>query len=212
MKQSEIFAYLYDFISMLMDKKESKEYIENIILFGSVARGDFDKESDIDLFIEIKDLSNKLIVEKIVRETIDRFEVHAEKTWRLRLIDLPIKPIVGKLSEEVWEDLHDEIKKYGVNLYGKYSATMPNLKHYSLVSYSLNKLKQNKKVNLLRKLFGYRIKKKNKIYEQKGMLSSLEGIKLMANQILIKANDLKKIADIFKSFKVTYTVRDVWIN
>ena len=59
MKQSEVFSYVYDFISQILEKKEIFESIKRIILFGSIARGDFDKDSDIDIFIELYNLKNE---------------------------------------------------------------------------------------------------------------------------------------------------------
>jgi len=48
-----LISYSIDFVSFLIQKTKSREKIKNIILFGSVARGEADRESDIDLFIDI---------------------------------------------------------------------------------------------------------------------------------------------------------------
>ncbi len=51
MKKNEIIAFSMEYASYLMRKAIG---IETIILFGSVARGDFDKESDTDIFVNIR--------------------------------------------------------------------------------------------------------------------------------------------------------------
>jgi len=50
LSQNEIIAYAMDFCSYLISKIDKG--INSIILYGSIVRGDFDEESDIDLFID----------------------------------------------------------------------------------------------------------------------------------------------------------------
>ena len=50
MKQETLVAYSMSAGSYLV---ENVPGIRNIILFGSVARGKFDKESDIDIFVDV---------------------------------------------------------------------------------------------------------------------------------------------------------------
>ena len=60
MENNEILSYTYDFISTLQFNIQSLQKIKAIILFGSIARGDYDKESDniIEREININDLVN----------------------------------------------------------------------------------------------------------------------------------------------------------
>ena len=203
MKQTEVLAYTYDFISMLLEEKKIKNSIKQLILFGSVARENFDDESDIDLFFEVKQSSNEKEIERIIKETINRFEIVAEKTWNLRNINLPIKVIVGKEEDPTWENLKEEIKHYGIVLYGEYKEQKEN---HALISYSLNKLKQNEKMNCLRMLYGYTSKKKKKVYSKKGILSAIGAIKTASNQIMVKLDNTKDILDVLNEFKVPHKV------
>ncbi|MEK6857892.1 MAG: nucleotidyltransferase domain-containing protein [Nanoarchaeota archaeon] len=199
MKQTEILAYTYDFISMLLEQKNIKESLNKIILFGSIARGDFDEESDVDLFFEIKKESNEKETEQLIKETINNFEIVAEKTWNLRNINLPIKVIVGTENDVTWDNLKDEIKHYGLVLYGQYQEQKENK---TLISYSLKNLNQNEKMNCLRKLYGYTTKTKNKVYSNKGFLSTLGAVKTATNQIISKIENTKEILALLKEFNV----------
>ena len=51
----ELISYAIDFVSFLLQNIKDKDKINSIILFGSVARDENDKESDIDLFIDTKE-------------------------------------------------------------------------------------------------------------------------------------------------------------
>ncbi len=206
MNQRELLAYTYNFLSLLLEKKEAQENLKKIVLFGSVARGDFDKESDIDLFIEVKESADVKKIENLVHEVVNRFEVFAEKTWNLRGIDLPIKFIVAKENELDWDELREEIKHYGTLLYGEYKEHKEN---YALISYSLKELKQNDKMNFLRTLYGYTNKKNKKVYSKSGLLPTIGAIKTAANQVMVKIETLKEVLEVLKRFKLTYEIKKI---
>ena len=52
--------YASYFTSYLLYHLKKKENISNIILFGSVAKGEAKKSSDVDIFIEVKRKSKGL--------------------------------------------------------------------------------------------------------------------------------------------------------
>ena len=66
MRKDDLISYTQDFISLLFQNLDSG-LIRSIVLFGSVSRGDFDKESDIDLFIDLFDESKEKIVRNKIR-------------------------------------------------------------------------------------------------------------------------------------------------
>ena len=55
-KYKELIAYESSFISFILGKIE----VEEIILFGSVARGEADKNSDVDLFFNVLNKENEV--------------------------------------------------------------------------------------------------------------------------------------------------------
>lgn len=204
MKQHETISYVYDFISQLLDNKKLFDSIKRIILFGSVARGDFRKESDVDLFID----TNKKI-DKTIGKEINKFEKRCEKSWHLRGIDLPIKVLVGNLNEKRWKNLKEEIISYGKIIYGKFEELPEEGKHKILIDYELKCISQKKKMSFLRKLYGYKTKKGKKEYRQKGLLEEIKGEKIGSNALLINFENLLFIKKLLKSHKIKYQLRDV---
>ncbi len=208
MKQHELFSYAYDFISQLMDHEEIIKKVRAIILFGSVVRGDFHPESDIDLFIDIPGQATAL--ESLVRKEISLFEKRIEKTWLLRNINPPLKILVGDLRQQRWGNLKDELSRYGKIIYGTYEEKPGKLRHHLLITYEPKTLQQKHKMAFLRALLGYRSYKGKKEYIQKGLLDQMNGTKIGSNAILINREQAKEIKAAFQKHKVKYAVKEVW--
>ena len=202
--------YVYDFLSILFDKLKDKEKIRAVILFGSLARGNQRKDSDIDLFIDIiKD--NKEEVQQIVKESIDEFELKSIKTWHLKNIKNSIAPIIDDLSSSKWTELRREISSYGILLYGKYKSNITKNKQSVLIEYDLSKSRQKDKMRLLRKLYGYQIKKGKKSYSQEGLNSKIKGEKLN-NSIIADIENYKLIANLLKEHKIPMKLRTLYFE
>ena len=212
MKQSELFSYVYDFISQLIENQEIFDKVRRIILFGSVARGNFTPKSDIDLFIDIKSLDEEKEVDRLIRLELYKFETRAEKTWFLRKINLPIKPVIGNIEQEKWKDLRDLILNYGKIIYGDFEHFPDKTKHKILIVYNILNLSQKRKMSFLRRLYGYTITKGRKKYVQGGVIDEINGEKISANSILIDANNLTIIKKLLKEHGLKYTLRDAWIK
>ncbi|MBU0459737.1 MAG: nucleotidyltransferase domain-containing protein, partial [Nanoarchaeota archaeon] len=165
MRQNELFSYVYDFVSQLLDEKLIFDSVSKIILFGSVVRGDFRKGSDVDLFVELKTLKEKKKIDHLIKKELNKFETRAEKSWYLRGVNLPIKLLIGNLDQ--FKDLKEEISSYSKVVYGQYEEIPGRIKHKVLVTYEIKKLSQKNKMSFLRKLFGYVSVKKGKKYVSK---------------------------------------------
>ena len=207
MNQEELFSYVYDFLSHLLENKVIFSNINQIVLFGSVVRGDFHNKSDIDLFIDTKQ-SKK--VNLLVKKEINNFELRSEKTWFLRGVTLPLKVIVGDLSQPQWKELQEEIISYGKVLFGSFESFPEKGKHLLLLTYELIGIHQNKKMALLRNLYGYKSKKENKEYHQKGLLEEIGGRKVQANVILIPPEGWLQVKTEFKKHNIRYTLQEIW--
>lgn len=209
---SEILAYVYDFLSMVFENKDIIDEIKEIILYGSYAKKSYDKESDIDLFFNIKNKDKSKEIEEELKKILKSFEIKAEKTWKLKKINAPVSIIVGSLDDEVWKGVKDEIASSGIILYGSYKELPEKVNHYILFSYSLNNLKRKEKMKFIRTLFGYSLIKNKKEYKQKGILESIGGKKLSSNAILIPSQESLKIKKIFSEFKIKYNLFESWVR
>ena len=206
----KLIPYVYDFISLLFDSPDAKKYIKNIILFGSGATGEADKQSDIDLFINTAESAAGKI-ELIAKDAEKRFYLSVEKKWSSLGINLPIKYIIADLDTYRWKEIKSEIISTGIVLYGKYEGIKEGLIHYALFNYSINKLEQKKKMKFIRTFWGYRLKKGEKIYEKKGLIAEIGGIRLDSS-ILIPVEKSREIQKAMIGFKVTPEIREVWIK
>ena|SRR3989344_338246 len=209
---AKIIAYIYDFLSMVFEEKKLIENINEIILFGSVAKGVYDKKSDIDLFFDVKNTKEIADIEENLRKILKSFEIKADKTWALKKISFPINFIVGSLDDKTWEKLRDEIISSGIILYGKYKEMPSGIKHNFLIYYSLENLERKDKMKFIRGIFGYILKKDKKTYAQKGLLEKINGFKLASNIILLPSNEILKVKTFFKENKVKYKILETWIR
>ncbi len=209
MKQQELFSYVYDFISSLLDHEEILASTRRIILFGSAVRGDFHARSDIDLFIDTIS-ANK--IEKIVQKEQALFEKRIEKTWELRGIALPLKVQIGDLHHPRWEILQEQMAQHGKIIYGPYELAPKALQHYALITYGLGALKQNKKMGFIRTAYGYKSKKGKAEYNKKGLLEEWGGRRIGTNSLLVPRDKVREVRSLFNKYKLTPKIKDVWLS
>ncbi|MFH1439347.1 MAG: nucleotidyltransferase domain-containing protein [Candidatus Woesearchaeota archaeon] len=210
MKQNELFSYVYDFVSQILDQKVIFDSIRKIILFGSVVRGDFIKKSDIDLFIDIYPVNEASRINILIKKEINKFESKAEKDWHLRGIDLPIRVIVDDIEKEKWKELKEEVSAYGITIFGKFKQSYEGKRHKILVIYDIKKLSQKNKMSFLRKMYGYTLRKESKTYVQKGMIHSINAEKLNPGSLLINFEEWLIIKDILKKYKIKHIIKEIW--
>ena len=206
-----IFAYVYDFISFIFEKDLKKD-IKNIILYGSVASGEFDDKSDIDIFVEIWDKRKKTAIENRVKEQLGKFEDRAARTWYPRGISNIFSVIVGSLDSQEWKNIEYDIISNGILLYGKFEKTPEKAQHMVLITFSLNQLRQTEKMKLIRELYGYHLKKNDKTYKKPGSLDRCGGIKASSNSIIIPIEKTKEFRKLFSSYKITPQMREIWLK
>lgn len=207
-----LLPYIYDFLGIVFDNQESKKYIKNIILFGSVATGEYDKKSDIDLFVEVNSETVSDKVEEIMKEAEKRFSLIAEKKWAIIGIEMPIRYIVGSLRTYRWKELKSEIISTGIGLYGKYVDIKEGLRHFSLFSYDPSKLNSRKKALFIRKFSGYSQKRNGKTYSTPGYLNEVGSFKTGKNAILVPIEKSGEVHKFFISFGITPEIREVWVK
>src|SRR3989344_7001985 len=110
----DLIGYATSFVAMVLPKIE----VDEIILFGSVARQEADKTSDIDLFFNIREKTKERITSDKIKDELEKFyKSKIAEIWHLKGINNQIKVQVGKLDE--WK-LKRSIISEGLVLYGKY--------------------------------------------------------------------------------------------
>lgn len=209
MKRNEVLSYVYDFARILMD--DVSDEVNDIILFGSVARGNFDSESDVDIFVNVAKGKTKQI-QAATDRAIKEFEIHSLHNWKLKGINLPIRCIVGDLKSKKWSVLKREIISSGIDIYGRYKELPKGLKRYFIFSFTLAKLKYKNRVNVVRKLYGYSTRKGKKLYAQAGILKKLGGEKLNPSVVLVPAESYKTLYEFFRSYGANFRVREAWME
>lgn len=197
--KDKIIAFAIDFISYL---KENHIEIKKAILFGSIVTGEFDKESDVDIFIETKENEEK------IQDILTEFEKTLGENWRLKGIDNTISLKIGNL--EKWPELRRSIQSNGLMLYGPYIDTPKKIKNYILFILDFKDLPRSKKVSVWRRLYGYKQTINNKKYSSYGFIIELDGKKLERGIISIPSENSIKFKDFLKKHKIKYKLYEIW--
>jgi predicted nucleotidyltransferase len=192
MKQNEFKAYASTFVAYLINKLgEDLEKIEQIILYGSIAKGEANTESDVDIFVNTADNLNKKI-EEVVEEFYHSREF---LLFKLKNIEPKLSVKVGELKK--WESLQQSIINTGIILWGKSEVGLKVTKTKPKLLFFWENIGTNRGA-FLNKLYGYKLKGK-KYY---GLISMVKGEKLGKSSILIPSQYKEKIWPLFKKYKV----------
>ncbi len=200
--RNKLIAYAMHFASFLVEKGISAR---RILLFGSVASGDFDDRSDVDIFVDI-DKRN----EKEMPGLVSSFEKAFGEKWRLKGVNNQLSVTVGSIASKEWEDLRRTIQSYGITLYGQYNEQPENIQSYILFSLGFRKLGRANKVSLWRKLYGYAQKVGKKSYKSRGLIEQLGGAKLDKCVVLIPAANSSNFKKFLGKNSISYRLIEVW--
>lgn len=205
-KKRELVAYAMDFCSFLL-RSEIGTDVRRAVLFGSVARGDFDSESDVDIFIDTDGEKN---VDASVKKVLKSFEMsETNDNWGLKGVKNPISIKVGKL--EAWE-LYGSVISNGIILYGKFEEMPKEAKYYSMLALDFGKMDRNKKIRIWRELYGYRQKTGKKFFVSRGLLEELSGKKIERGVIAVPAHNKDLILEFAKKRGINYRIFEIWTN
>lgn len=206
MNRYELIAYAMDFCSFLL-KSEMANEIKKIILFGSVARGDFDSESDIDIFI---DTEKEKAVDNAAKKRLKAFEKsEIFEKWMLKGLKNPLSIKAGKL--EKW-DIYRSVISSGILLYGKFEEMPEGAKYYSMFVLDFGRMDRKKKIKLWRELYGYKQKVGGKTFVSKGLLEELSGKKIERSVIAVPAENKSSIIEFIRKNGITYKVIELWTD
>lgn len=197
-------AYPSYFVAFLMNELtgEMRKGIKRIILFGSVAREEADKESDIDLFIEVHKKTKK--VEKEIFAAVEKFYQSREALlFKAKGINNRIDVKIGRLKE--WKDLSSSIASTGIILYGPYErGEFPSEAKQRIIVF-WEKIPKNRGA-FLNKVYGFRLA--NRQYP--GLLTLLEGKKLGKSCIMLPVHAKRELFPLLKKYKVKAKIIEVF--
>ena len=199
MRQQDLISLAYDYLSLLTARVGTAK-IRRVVLFGSAARDEADKESDIDIFIDTTDK-----IDHEVERATKSFDVIRESRWDIKGVRNPLRPICGDLETKRWAELREEMEDHGILLYGRMETGA--LKEQYLVSYDLQGMAQNKKMKLIRTLHGYSTRKDGKTYSHKGLIEKTGGARIGQNAFLAPTCSKKTIEETFDKTGAKFQMR-----
>jgi predicted nucleotidyltransferase len=193
-------AYASYFGSYLLMNMKTSGNIKNIILFGSVAKNEALKESDVDIFIDVDKENKKL--EKEIYEVLENFYKSREALlFKAKNIDNKINLIIGKLDE--WADLKKSIESTGIILYGRFIPAGVKGRKYALIFW--NKIEKNRGA-FLNKVYGFKVKGK----QYKGIMENFGGRKLGKSSIMIPIEHRDEFLIISKKYGVAAKIVEIY--
>lgn len=195
-------AYASYFVAYLLTELKDITNIKSITLFGSVAKDEASKNSDVDIFINVYKKSKKFErrIEKIL---FDFYKSRDALLFKTKNIDNKISVIVGKLDD--WRDLKKSIESTGIVLYGKYIPIGKGSGKKQII-FLWDKIEKNRGA-FLNKLYGFKIKEKR----YKGIVELLGGRKLGKSSIMIPIENKNEIIKLLKHYGVNARIVEVYI-
>jgi predicted nucleotidyltransferase len=193
-------AYASYFSSYLLANLKEKESIEKIILFGSAAKDEATKGSDVDIFVGIKKESKKIKneIEKVLKNF---YKSRESLLFKSKGIDNKINLIIGKLDK--WINLKKSIESTGIVLYGKYVPSGISGKKHIVAFW--DKVGKNRGA-FLNKIYGFKANKKH----YKGLIERLGGKKLGKSSIMVPVENKDEILKLIKIYKVNAKIIEIY--
>lgn len=187
------------------------EGVEYIILFGSLAKGEADRRSDIDIAVvfdtigSIEDIEERREISEIA------LDIEAEFDRSIQLV------ITNRNFCDLDSYFVNQLLTEGIVLYGKsmyLESKGIKVRPYIILRYSLEGLSQTDKTRLKRTLYGQETKKeyKGKTYTTRynGLLEGKIAEKLGPAVMLIPKENEGELKETLDAFGVKYEVTEVW--
>lgn len=174
------------------------------VLFGSMARGDHDKRSDIDIMLVV-DSEKKEHLNPIISRIITELRPHRE-----------IRTVVTDLHDYD-EDYYQNVFREGRILYGKLILTPEHLalEPYLIVSYDLSGKPNTLQVKVSKKVHGYTSKKvidgKNRTYKYEGIEKKYNGRVISKSAVLMPYDRGNEFTEELRELKVPFKLFKVWM-
>lgn len=208
MIQREFLPIIQEFVS----RAHEIPNLVSAIVYGSVARGDADRRSDIDMFLVFSTKHDPergeefRIAHEIASETMRKFGSRS----RFQLV-------FSNLKLQVDEDFLENLCKEGIVVWGRpllLDVKKLKLSPQIIISYDLSALSNYGKLRIHRALHGYRVEREHKgkkyVSESKGLLAEIGGRRLGRAVIMIPKENERYLKKVFDEAKVKYKSFEVW--
>lgn len=192
----------------------SVDDVAYIFLFGSVAKGNADRRSDIDILV-VLDTENTDFEEMEVKTRISELSLSLEKEF-----DRNIQVVfTNKNYNGLDAYFIQQVIKEGVLLYAKTPSIIVQgleLEYYTIIIFNLENLKSRDKMKFKRILYGHKTKKivRRRLYESEkvGLIQQLQGIRMGAGVIAIPQKNVRNIEEELKKLKINFKEIDMWLT
>lgn len=199
---------LRDEIGKFVSKIRSLPGLEHVIIYGSVARGEYDEDSDIDALVLFADEKSRKENEEKVRE--------AAAQVRGKLPVLPSVYARDALKEGDPEFFRGVFKD-GIIVFSEKIQEIPvkealSAKPFVIFTYSVKHLDTAEKTKFSHALLGRSTRAGGKEYEYGGVLDKVKGKFLGKGVVIAKQAAAQELREFFKGHEVEYEEYLVWAD
>lgn len=198
----ELLPYVHRFVELVVAKTSPRA----IVLYGSVARGEATRSSDVDVCVVVRGKRGRDVAYSAASEV------------NSRLADAGLKSAISPMIVDASEDVPSELMNEGITLWGsavRVSAGKFDLVPMSLVTYEMSGLGRNVKSKVSRILHGHRTKKTHKgktyVSESEGLIRTF-GANHLGNALLLGRERSAPLLNLFRTHGVKHAVLDVFVH
>ncbi len=197
---SNALAYSCNYLSFLLKIKEAATRIRAIYLFGSAVRGELERRSDIDLFVDCRP-EHEAQVKRWVDSAAVQFTGSQDyEKWKLLRFTYPLSVHVGELKE--W-DLRLSIASEGMVLYAAESV-LPGGQRMALFSITYPASKRAY-IRVRRLLFG----RSEEEYKHTGIVHKVGGKQIGSSVFLVPQHEQVRMSEILSGEKVIFMMKEM---
>ncbi|MEW5896272.1 MAG: nucleotidyltransferase domain-containing protein [Nanoarchaeota archaeon] len=190
----------------LVKEASSLESVLGLVLFGSVARGEADRRSDLDFLIILKNKKEKKRLNSFIHQVSKKYDINIQSV------------LTDKQFSGLDRNFIENILKEGIVLYGgrlEIKAGRLRLEPFVLLNYDTKNSSARERNQVNRVLYGYKAEKeyKGKKYTSagKGILVKYNGWKVGLATIVVPFDKAKIFIGLLKDNKAECKSLGIWV-